>query len=346
MNEPQSGILIEKRNNNKTEWQSSTNTIQNFYNNNISNINNTAAMSDNKETSAANTARNERDAWTRGGRQFASPREIYTRSLYRICLKFTTSEDEDEGKPEPATAYWTVYGRATTIGNGGPSSPTPDDICRRMDDSMTGPAAGVLARLTDFDGEQAALHALKAGMTTGWHIKGDRGDAAVRVGKAKVFVANNKTAGEEPRKDARLLSLDAERWVLCKGASFAAGNSVFNVEDVSDAKEKITIHCSKGPMRGKLIDIYASRCPFVFGRAHEADLCIMDRELSRKHGAILFIQSKNGSSRSGSFVLADLESTVSTFCICTYIRTFKVLVLVIISLEYLNDCQLYVTLVM
>ena len=176
---------------------------------------------------------------------------------------------------------------------------------------MTGPVAGVLARLTDFDGEQAALHALKACMTSGWHIRGDRGDAAVRVGKAKVFVSNNKATGKEPQKDARILSLDAERWVLCKGASFAAGNSVFNVEDVSDAKEKITIHCSKGPMRGKLIDIYASRCPFVFGRAHEADLCIMDRELSRKHGAILFLQSNNGSSRGGVFVLADLESTVS-----------------------------------
>ena len=304
MSGARSGILIDNRN--KIEWPPTNNKQTTTKINTTT----TAAMSDNKEI-ATNTARNERDAWNRGGRQFASPRETYTRSLYRICLKFTTSEDEDEGKPEPATAYWTVYGRATTIGNGGPSSPTPDDICRRMDDSMTGPAAGVLARLTDFDGEQAALHALRAGMTTGWHVRGDRGDAAVRVGKAKVIVTSNKANSEESRKEARLLSLDAERWVLCKGASFAAGNSVFNVEDVSDAKEKITIHCSKGPMRGKLIDIYANRCPFVFGRAHEADLCIMDRELSRKHGGILFLKPTNGSSRGGTFVLADLESTVS-----------------------------------
>jgi hypothetical protein len=257
-------------------------------------------------------ARADRDTWSRGGRQFASPREVYTRSLYRICLKFTTSEDEDEGKPEPATAYWTTYGRSCTIGNGVASSPTPDDICRRMDDSMTGPAAGLLSRITDFDGEQAALYALRASMTNGWHVRGDRGDAAVRVGKAKIFVAKSGS-GDEARKDARLLTLDAERWVLCKGASFAAGNSVFNVEEVNDAKQKITIHCSKGPMRGKLIDIYAARCPFVFGRAHEADLCIMDRELSRKHGAIVYLptgpNSKN--KRGGVFVLADLESTVS-----------------------------------
>jgi serine/threonine protein phosphatase PrpC len=260
--------------------------------------------------------RADRDAWTRGGRQFASPREVYTRSLYRICLKFTTSEDEDEGKPEPATSYWTVYGRTCTIGNGVATSPTPDDICRRMDDSMTGPAAGILARLTDFDGEQSALHALRAGMTTGWHIRGDRGDAAIRVGKAKVFVTNS-TNGEEPRKEARLLSLDAQRWELCKGASFAAGNSVFNVEEVNDAKQKITIHCSKGPMRGKLIDIYASRCPFVFGRAHEADLCIMDRELSRKHGAIVYLPAGGGpnstSKRGGVFVLVDLLSTNGSY---------------------------------
>ena len=261
-------------------------------------------------------ARTDRDLWSRGGRQFASPREVYTRSLYRICLKFTTSEDEDEGKPEPATAYWTVYGRSCTIGNGVATSPKPDDVCRRMDDSMTGPAAGVLARLTDFEGEQSALCALRAGMTTGWHIRGDRGDAAVRVGKAKVFVSNSSGLGEDPRKEARLLTLDAERWMLCKGASFAAGNSVFNVEEVNDAKQKITIHCSKGPMRGKLIDIYAPRCPFVFGRAHEADLCIMDRELSRKHGAIVYlpaggVSNSKGSKRGGVFVLTDLESTVS-----------------------------------
>lgn len=188
---------------------------------------------------------------------------------------------------------------------------------------MTGPAAGVLARLTDFDGEQSALFALRAGMTTGWHIRGDRGDAAVRVGKAKVFVGSGSNGGgdrerkDEARKEARLLSLDAERWILCKGASFAAGNSVFNVEEVNDIKQKVTIHCSKGPMRGKLIDIHASRCPFVFGRAHEADLCIMDRELSRKHGAIVYLptggtgpNSKN--KRGGVFVLTDLESTVSS----------------------------------
>lgn len=270
----------------------------------------------------------DRDAWSRGGRQFSSPREVYTRSLYRICLKFTTSEDEDEGKPEPATAYWTVYGRQCTIGNGTATSPNPDDICRRMDDSMTGPAAGVLGRLTDFDGEQSAVHALRAAMTTGWHVRGDRGDAAVRVGKAKVFVSHGHANGHAHhsngnaaggKKEAKLLSLDADRWVLCKGASFAAGNSVFNVEEVNDSKQKVTIHCSKGPMRGKLIDIHAARCPFVFGRAHEADLCIMDRELSRKHGAIVYLPAGSASSggaaekSGGKFVLTDLESTNGSY---------------------------------
>ncbi|CAJ1970279.1 unnamed protein product [Cylindrotheca closterium] len=253
------------------------------------------------------------DAWTRGGRQFASVKEVYTRSLYRICLKFTTSEDEDEGKPEPATAFWTLYGRQTTIGNGGPSSHSPDDICRRMDDSMTGPAAGVLSRLADVDGDQATSYALRASMTTGWHIRGDRGDAAIRVGKAKVF--SGKSGPEGPSREAQMLTLDADRWVLVKGASFAAGNSVFNVEDINDAKQKITVHCSKGPMRGKLIDIYATRCPFVFGRAHEADLCIMDRELSRRHGAVLHVPSrKQGRAKGpGVFVLVDLESTNGSY---------------------------------
>ena len=266
----------------------------------------------------SNKAATDTDAWTRGGRQFASSREVYTRSLYRICLKFTTSEDEDEGKPEPATAFWTLYGHQTTIGNGGPSSVSPDNICRRMDDSMTGPSAGVLARITDVDGDQGAAYANRSGMTIGWHIKGDRGDAAIRVGKAKVFSGKNGPDG--PTKEAQILSLDADRWALCKGASFAAGNSVFNVEELNEQKQKITIHCSKGPMRGKLIVIHATRCPFVFGRAHEADLCIMDRELSRRHGAVLYVPNRkaarakgapNAAPAGGSFILVDLESTVS-----------------------------------
>ena len=291
--------------------------------NTASNNNNMNALTANNHglpagasTSTGGTGENE--GWSRGGRQFATSREVYTRSLFRVCLKFTTSEDEDEGKPEPGTAFWTLYGRQTTIGNGPPSSHNPDDICRRMDDSMTGPSAGILARISDFDGEQAAGYALRSGMTTGWHIRGDRGDAAVRVGKAKVFTGKNGPDG--PTREAQILTLDADRWILCKGASFAAGNSVFNVEDVNEGKQKITIHCSKGPMRGKLIDIHASRCPFVFGRAHEADLCIMDRELSRKHGAIVYIPSRNkargankqpATNNNGSFVLVDLESTVS-----------------------------------
>jgi hypothetical protein len=181
-----------------------------------------------------------------------------------------------------------------------------------MDDSMTGPSAGVLARLTDQDGDQSAGYSLRAAMTTGWHVKGDRGDAAIRVGKAKVF--SGKNGAEGPSRDAQILSLDADRWALVKGASFAAGNSVFNVEDINEAKQKITIHCSKGPMRGKLIDIFAARCPFVFGRAHEADLCIMDRELSRRHGAVIYLPNRKpgrAKTGNGSFILVDLESTVS-----------------------------------
>lgn len=249
-------------------------------------------------------------SWSRGGRQFSSSREVYTRGLYRVCLKFTTSEDEDEGKPEPATAYWTLYGRSTTIGNGVPNSQRPDDICRRMDDSMSGPAAGVLCCLTDEDGEQAALYALRAGMTCGWHVRGERGDAAVRVGKAKVY-SKQAPDGSGAMKEARLLTLDAERWALCDGASFAAGNSVFGVEDVNEKEQKLTIHCSKGPLRNKSIEVPARRCPFVFGRAHEADLCIMDRELSRKHGVILYVRPQGR--KNGVFVLADLESTNGSY---------------------------------
>jgi len=187
-----------------------------------------------------------------------------------------------------------------------------------MDDSMTGPAAGILCRLSDTDGEQASINAANAGMTSGWHIRGDRGDAAVRVGKAKVYLTG-KDGADGPSREAQILSLDADRWVLCKGASFAAGNSVFTLEDYNESRQRITIHCSKGPMRGKLINVEASRCPYVFGRAHQADLCIMDRELSRRHGAILYLPNRGngkgqrGTIGGGSFVLVDLESTNGSY---------------------------------
>ena len=280
----------------------------NSTNSSSNNTNNTSNMS------TEQTRIETENAWTLAGRQFSGSKEMYTRSLYRLCLKFTTSEDEDEGKPEPSTAFWTIYGVPCTIGNAGPTDPNPDSICRRMDDSMSGPAAGILSRITDQHGMPAVGYAMRSGATTGWHIRGERGDTAVRVGKAKVFSSKQPDAAG---REAQILSLDADRWVLCKGASFAAGNSVFSVEDHNEAKAKLTIHCSKGPMRGKVIDIYASRCPYVFGRAHEADLCVMDRELSRRHGAILYLprkgnQAKTGSSNppKGNFVLVDLESTV------------------------------------
>lgn len=266
----------------------------------------TGATSSSNKPAIAAAERQDPHAWSRGGKQFQSHREIYTRSLYRLCLKFTTSEDEDEGKPEPCTAFWTLYGRATTIGNAGPTSPQPDSICRRMDDSMSGPTAGALVRMVDAaDGDAATVAALQSGFTSGWQLRGERGDAAIRVGKAKILSTTTKDG--PVGRDAQLLSLDAERWVLCKGASFAAGNSVFTVEEFNDSKQKLVIHSSKGPLRGKIIDIYASRCPFVFGRAHEADLCIMDRELSRRHGAILYMANRKGP---GNFILVDLESTV------------------------------------
>jgi hypothetical protein len=184
-----------------------------------------------------------------------------------------------------------------------------------MDESISGPAAGIISRINDFDGEQAALYALRAGMTTGWNIRGDRGDAAIRVGKAKILTTPEASSGHDPRKGFKFLSLDAERWTLCKNASFSAGNSLFIVEDIHDSKQKITIHCMKGPMRGKMIDISSNQCPYIFGRAHEADLCLMDRELSRKHGAIVFVPEADSSPKSsrtsgGAFVLTDLESTV------------------------------------
>jgi len=66
-------------------------------------------------------------------------------------------------------------------------------------------------------------------------------------------------------------------------------------------------------MKGKVLEISTNKCPFVFGRAHEADLCIMDRELSRKHGAVIYLPKRSKGSSAGAFVLVDLASTNGSF---------------------------------
>lgn len=192
---------------------------------------------------------------------------------------------------------------------------------------MSGPASGILSVLpfllppnygsSNNRNDNPALlsltqrHAANAGLTCGWHAYGDRGDAAVRCGKARILQYNSKDKDKKGVK-VKLLSLDAMRWELCKGASFAAGNSVFVVDDINLDIRQVTVCCTKGPIKGKFIDIAASRCPFVFGRAHEADLCVMDRELSRRHGAIVYIPPCNAKPR-GAFVLVDLESTNGSY---------------------------------
>jgi len=305
-------------------------------------------------------------------RSLTSPhRDIYTRALYRICLKFTTSEDEDEGKQEPAAAFWTIFGHDTSIGNANPGSHSMDtiphnqhnsnsfinsqrdDIVRKMDDSMSGPNAGILSVLpfllpinanksnhSNMNSSQSNLnvvsasssnpallsltqrHAANAGLSCGWHVYGDRGDAAIRCGRAQLVsntnqqqqIHGNLQNNNDQLGGVKMLSMDAQRWELCKGASFAAGNSVFMVDDVNLDLRQLTISATRGPIRNRTIVVHAKKCPYVFGRAHEADLCIMDRELSRRHGGIVYLPPGQLVDKPrGAFVLVDLQSTNGSY---------------------------------
>ena len=153
-------------------------------------------------------------------------------------------------------------------------------------------------------------HAANAGLSCGWHVYGDRGDAAIRCGQAQLLSSSKKATATSTNGNIKVLSMDALRWELCPGASFAAGNSVFIVDDVNYDLKQVTFTATKGPIRNRTMVISHQQCPFVFGRAHEADLCIMDRELSRRHGAILF-SATNG--KRGAFVLVDLQSTNGSY---------------------------------
>jgi len=112
--------------------------------------------------------------------------------------------------------------------------------------------------------------------------------------------------GASSSRSVTLESENALFWKLEPGTIFSAGNSVFGIVDVNSQSKKITVKITKGPNENKQITISAAQTPYVCGRTHEADFSVSDRELSRKHFAIIYTQS-------GEFAIVDLKSTNGTF---------------------------------
>jgi serine/threonine protein phosphatase PrpC len=99
----------------------------------------------------------------------------------------------------------------------------------------------------------------------------------------------------------------ARQWPLVKGACFSAGNSVFEVDEVSGGDDGsqpyMKLRAKTGPRKGSTIDVNVNGC--TMGRANDNTVCISDRELSRRHSEVIF--------RDGQFYVGDCGSTNGTY---------------------------------
>mmetsp|Transcript_7580 Transcript_7580/g.12768 ORF Transcript_7580/g.12768 Transcript_7580/m.12768 type:complete len:598 (-) Transcript_7580:176-1969(-) len=95
-----------------------------------------------------------------------------------------------------------------------------------------------------------------------------------------------------------------KRWYMERSARFSAGNSVIESNGVNEdgALELIAI---EGPLKGKTMII--TKAGATFGRSSENQVCIPDKELSRKHSRIDFDE------KTQRYVVNDMGSTNGTY---------------------------------
>jgi len=95
-----------------------------------------------------------------------------------------------------------------------------------------------------------------------------------------------------------------KKWFMDKDARFSAGNSVIESRGV-DEGGNLELLVIEGPLKDKVLKI--TRKGATFGRSSENQVCIPDRELSRKHSRVDFDE------RSGRYTVNDMGSTNGTY---------------------------------
>ena len=235
-------------------------------------------------------------------KRFAS---IYTASLPLMTLKFTTSEDEDEGLEKPTWTFWcgvsgqAVEGLQKRVRIGRKEG---CEIIRIGDEGMTDRSGSAecwsAMLLTDLENYQLENQIDKRNyygsdkscsndkadeVATGWKLMSDsEGSAAIRVGSGILLPPNSSSLSPPTSLSVipcgtsdsagwiQLTSLRSLSYPMLVGTVFSAGNSVFSVvDDGAGEIGELLVKVEKGGREGELIRGGKVNCPFVCGRTSE-----------------------------------------------------------------------------
>ena len=109
------------------------------------------------------------------------------------------------------------------------------------------------------------------------------------------------------------ISNGSRHWELVRDAYFSAGTSIFRstgIEKVpGGGNDALRIEVIEGPLKGEIMII--GKGGGSIGRSSDNSICIPDKELSRKHSAIVFDE------RSGKYFIQDVGSTNGTYMLLT-----------------------------
>ena len=108
------------------------------------------------------------------------------------------------------------------------------------------------------------------------------------------------------------ISTASRHWELVRDAFFSAGTSIFRstgIEKVPGGDDALRIEVVEGPLKGEIVVI--GKGGGSIGRSSDNSICIPDKELSRKHSAIVF------DDKTGKYFVQDVGSTNGTYMLLT-----------------------------
>lgn len=108
------------------------------------------------------------------------------------------------------------------------------------------------------------------------------------------------------------ITTGSKHWELVRDAFFSAGTSIFRstgIEKVPGGDDALRVEVMEGPLKGEIMVI--GKGGGSIGRSSDNSICIPDKELSRKHSAIVFDE------RTGKFFIQDVGSTNGTYMLLT-----------------------------
>lgn len=97
----------------------------------------------------------------------------------------------------------------------------------------------------------------------------------------------------------------ARTWIMDKDVCFSTGNSIFCCIGTDLETGELIVEAVEGPLKGQIIRVNKNGA--TLGRSSENNICVPDRELSRKHSKIEYDEKID------RYVISDIGSTNGTY---------------------------------